>query len=154
MKHIEIPTIQLSYPVGKDIIKAMNYVETVHKVLKPLIGDSNVNLWVRGSSGAILGALLAARIGSKAKINHVKKEGERSHQGGYSFNVDGINIILDDFIASGETVNKIYEEMQKRAANVDYLIVTSLYYNTRLNFEPTYIVCDNSFECLSQEIAA
>lgn len=109
---------KVCYPIGNYITEAKEYISDVIKTLraKKLIKPKQeIHLWVRGSSGAILGALFCSKVNNPVVINHVKKSGENSHSGSGDFPPsDAINFILDDFACSGETIQAIYEEIQIR----------------------------------------
>ncbi len=131
---------EIGYPVGGRLKEAAKYIDNVFNLLWPIITNKPVNIWVRGSSGAILGTLLASKIDNEAVICHVKKEGEDSHQGNYFSNRFGegsMDIIIDDFSCSGDTINSIHEIMiGKRTTpkrNVDVLILSGIS-NWNFNF--------------------
>ena len=143
-----------SYPVGSNIMSAIRYIDLVYDILFPKITTDVVVIWVRGSSGAILGALLAAKIGEKAFIAHVKKQGESSHSDGNHFYIpDGTktHIILDDFLSSGATVNEIYKAANKYTRKIDYLIL-SMTQDGQIDFSPEHLICDSSFHRLKLKI--
>lgn len=111
----------IQYPVGENMDKAIQFINRVSQSILDNINEGQVrglNVWVRGSSGAILGALLAQKFLGilTVKVMHLKKKGERSHNGGYNAGLtpqEGYtvtNIILDDEVATGETINEIYKE--------------------------------------------
>jgi hypothetical protein len=135
------------YPVGENMDIAKEFIRKAIPVLKPLIKNKLVNIWVRGSSGAILGGLLVGKLTNDCIIFHVKKEGEDSHHGNDFSNwysrKQGINIILDDFIQTGKTVNAIWEEMKARKAKVHILLVVN---NKRdiwfADFVPTHLISE------------
>ena len=84
----------------------------------------------------------------KFKILHLKKEGENSHHGNGALSPyakEGssivLNIILDDFVASGETVNRIHSFMKRR--KVDYLCIFRDLEKSRLKFSPKVVICEN-----------
>jgi adenine/guanine phosphoribosyltransferase-like PRPP-binding protein len=115
---------------------------------------STINILVRGSSGAIMGALFASKLmllGHKdVQVHHFKKEGEHSHSSNSCIQInryDAVIIIIDDFIGSGDTINAIYENMMRNdyieTTTIDYLVVNGI--NSRcqhMRFRPTYLVCD------------
>ena len=101
----------------------------------------SINIYCQGSSGAIMAAFFCARVQNACRILHVKKEGEKSHSD-YSnlrpFSGDCINIIIDDFIASGRTVNRIHSFADVK---IDCLIVSGESYMDKIEFKPDYLVC-------------
>lgn len=116
MKLIVFKGPSIGYPVGEDIsgaiASAKRFGETFNQV-KEFKGKF-VNIWCRGSSGAILAALLASNIKNECIVCHVKKDGETSHNREINPNryVPFINVIIDDFVCSGRTIKSIYHHMQ------------------------------------------
>lgn len=125
MKTYIIEDTGLNYPVGHHIELSIKYVNNLFHTFKTEIlpqyhNIKYVNIWCRGSSGAILASLFSVQINSdpslnlKYKIQHVKKDGEQSHSDGIfissSINEENnINIIIDDFMATGATIYYILE---------------------------------------------
>lgn len=146
MKHIKLPELTGDiYPVGGYMDTAKQYIKFILVSINPLLIDKKINLWVRGSSGAILGALFCAYSDNKnIIISHVKKTNEHTHSWHTPYYENGINIILDDFSISGETVNFIYEKMVGLGiTKVDFLILDHLggsFTNCRIDFLPETIV--------------
>ena len=135
------PIVEISYPIGINMDNIFNYINLVVAALK----DENIgkaNIWCMGSSGAILAALLSNQL-EESRILHVKKDGESSHHGNYFTTLNNaINIIIDDFIVSGDTVNRIYNFMGGKKC--DILIVSSIqwYGGWPLNFKPLLFITD------------
>ena len=72
--------------------------------------DTHLQIFCRGSSGAILAALFVSFLNWNRGIEicHVKKEGERSHSQNYFYiNPQNTVIVIDDIIESGETIRSI-----------------------------------------------
>ncbi len=133
----------INYPVGDNIL------ESIPKIMKMIEGFESiqefkgkfVNLICRGSSGAIIAAFFAANLKhNNLKIVHVKKEGESSHCTSYLHEGhNAINVIVDDFIFSGETLNTIAKWVGSDF--IDCVCVTGLSYQDKLIFTPRYMVC-------------
>lgn len=143
---------EILYPVTKYIVEAVDYINNISPILIKDIKESNklfVNIWVRGSSGAFLAGLLAPYlIKEKIEFNicHVKKPGEKSH-GPYidHFEVDkSYNVILDDFMESGDTINSIFDKMKFYNCHIidslilDYIFLKSSEWS--LNFIPKLLI--------------
>ena len=138
---------EMGYPVGRSMREALEYIDSVIPHLVKIIKDKRINIWCRGSSGAILSALVAAKIPNNCEICHVKKEGEDSHLGNYFSRGElegGINIIIDDFSCTGSTVHSIYEKMV--TSTVDILILSRIHSDVHLQFLPKYIITAKVFE--------
>lgn len=129
MKHLVLQKSRgLIYPVGKRMDLVITYIEEIIATFK----RNHINLdkyanviyiWCRGSSGAILAGMLAYTF-KKAPviINHVKKEGERSHSyNSLESSKGGIDIVIDDFMDTGETIFRIWRDSGIK--KIDYLIL-------------------------------
>lgn len=117
MIHIRVPQLfRTSYPVGENISNNLPLIQIMYEEIKKLHGVEGINLWCRGSSGAIIAAIIAKEYinsGGKALICHVKKKGEHSHNGSLYFEHGSKDIIVDDFVSSGETVKAIWAKQQE-----------------------------------------
>lgn len=148
---------RLSYPVGEDMLSAINYINKVIDKIKEnnLFTDvQNITLWCRGSSGALLSALFSAQLiqmGITVRIVHVRKDGESSH--GDSYRIidqkeikDSYNIIIDDFISCGYTVQAIYEKFIKYNPTccIHMLVVQSITLSNCINFVPKCLITDGN----------
>jgi len=144
----------IQYPVGTDIKGTMIAVKNMADAIKELYPlhenmKYGFNLFVRGSSGAIIGGLICEYLSNyPIRICHIKKEGESSHfNSSYLTNREAAkNIIIDDFISTGETVNIIYQKMiDSEINNVDLLIVSGTIYESYLQFKPLNIICEDYY---------
>lgn len=115
----------MGYPLGKDLNGAFILAETfVEYFPKDILG--HINLWCRGSSGAIMATAFAMKDKMHTfNICHVKKEGEKSHETYTRYEVSGINVIIDDFICSGETIDYIISYMRSLDILPTILMVSS-----------------------------
>lgn len=140
----------LSYPVGNKMNAAIGFTKlcaTRFNNIKEFKDISNINVYCRGSSGAILAALFVSFLGNNKPITivHVKKPGEQSHAYSTPNNSSSyINIIIDDFIETGNTVNEIYKCVTN--GKVDIFIIQSsniLNVMKMVNFIPDFVITDN-----------
>jgi len=142
MKLISLTTANsINYPIGVSYLKEnlVVVIEMAYK-LRDVFPTESIALWCRGSSGAIISGIMSSVI-SIDSINHVKKEGEDSHSGNCHDTDSNVNVIVDDFIKSGETVNAIYNKMSSKGISVvDCLCVSSSVHKERLAFTPKYII--------------
>lgn len=108
------------YPTGTNMDMATIFATTVALTIAQDNTKSDiVEIWVRGSSGAILGALLFQALTTlkpqyRIKVHHIRKDGESTHSGngGIAWRSQGpsaYNIIIDDFISSGTTLKQIFK---------------------------------------------
>lgn len=143
-----IDHVLFNYPVGKhlqnDLPKILQLVNDSAKIIMSEVPEaSNFNFIVRGSSGAILGTIFLQIFNtiftnSKFKIIHIKKPGELSHMINLHYSdFEGINIFVDDFIASGSTIYKTLEEvrtiMKEPDFSFDFLIVGQSIWSSKVS---------------------
>lgn len=130
------------YPVGEYIYKQIYIVEEYADLIKnkifPNRSDETLGIWCRGSSGSIISGLLVYLLKDSFKevyINHVKKDGEISHADSMDFTNTDYNIIVDDIVATGDTMINILEKINEYynykssssdliPINIDALLIT------------------------------
>jgi adenine/guanine phosphoribosyltransferase-like PRPP-binding protein len=135
---------QLSYPVSSYIQSNIPLILDMVEKLKPELDENKeVILWCRGSSGAIIAGIMATHI-ENARISHVKKDGEGSHSGSISTTPNDrkntINVIVDDFMNTGDTLNAIYEQMKAHKIKVHGLCISGTVYLKNIKFKPEFII--------------
>lgn len=119
MKEIHLNVGEVLYPIGSNIQRNLSTINLVTDTLQKTIGNNNrIVLCCMGSSGAIIAGIAASKM-SNVAILHIKKEGETSHSNHKSFEFisDDYIVIIDDFMSSGATIQRIYsflEEMNKQ----------------------------------------
>ena len=122
MKKHEIIDGCTDYPVGHNIVKNLPIIKNMgNAIIEILIKYYNpiecVILFCKGSSGAIISAIVSDMIISKLNIHvdiyHIKKEGEKSHQYNSLPAINSVTklIIIDDFIDTGSTIQSIINEL-------------------------------------------
>lgn len=124
MEHTKIPYIAVSYPIGYNIPNLLLLVDTYVDAFNQIKPHENtrINLWCRGSSGAMIAALFASKINHTfLYIAHVKKQGETSHMSAVYYPDNCYNIIIDDFISTGETVKAIIDHVHEKVDTTDKL---------------------------------
>lgn len=114
------------YPVGKEIGYALEHARemaaTFASIYRTTEGSS-INIFCRGSSGAIFSALfvsnLPADLGKYCVVWHIKKDGETSHDDSSlpPKYINSINVIIDDLICTGKTMKAIYSRLDNRHIN-------------------------------------
>lgn len=126
---LEIQMRQPPYPVGSNIPRAKeiitNYIKEFNKL--GYNKDVRINLWCRGSSGAIYASLFAILSEYECTICHVKKPGEEAHQSSPEPKGMAVNVVIDDTVASGETIRQILKSMRERLCLPHVLIVHNGY---------------------------
>lgn len=144
---IELGTAKtLNYPVGDNITENIPRIREMIEVFKTIeyFHNKNLNIICRGSSGAIIAGIFATSLTNRLKIVHVKKQHEDSHCNSYIHNdKNWANIIVDDFICSGETVNELGKFIVKEShsGEIDCLCVTGWSMHKKLQFVPRYFIC-------------
>ncbi len=137
----------INYPVGLNIRDNVKIIQDLtNEFLKYENKDTPINLLCMGSSGAIMAAIFATIV-PNVIILHIKKDGESSHSSCDNYSrffrdETRLNIIIDDFIVTGSTVNNIYKKI-KVPIKIDYLILAHQHSQKRydlLQFTPTNII--------------
>lgn len=119
----------MGYPVGECIIRNIPTIKIYTEIIKKESNGQRINLYCAGSSGAIIAAIIATEL-SDVEICHVKKEGENSHSPSCPYS-RGYNVIVDDFVSTGRTIDYILDKYQGRIKSFDLMIVTSNISNYR-----------------------
>lgn len=141
------------HPVGKDVKQMIRLSKELSKTFKAHNKDiHSVNIFCRGSSGAMLASLFAASLGNRdCTVIHVRKDGESSHSNysGASHaepDEEGVNVFIDDFMRSCETVNAIYKVFKAlrpwhcKKWEVDYLLIYNYSSLDNLKFKPKFLI--------------
>lgn len=123
MREIRLSNECSFYPVGENIIKYFDICKEIGMHINKQFPNKSITLWCRGSSGAIIAALVSQYIITGVEICHVKKKGEDSHVTEVTARHD-INIIIDDLMASGDTLEKIVRAMDCEFATANCVIMT------------------------------
>lgn len=124
-KFIKCKTLEIKYPVGEYIQYNIEKIVSMASVIEKSFKDQYLNLWCSGSSGAIIAAIIASIVEQPCKICHVEKAGEDAHSSYTLPDSRDINIIVDDFIRSGCTIQRIVRYVTGVKAEIDALFVTS-----------------------------
>jgi orotate phosphoribosyltransferase-like protein len=134
----------LSYPVGAYITANKPRIIKMAEAFCDIeeFKDKEINLICRGSSGAIIATIFSIILPNVTNIIHIKKEGESAHDNGLYMNGEKVNVIVDDIIATGATLNAIYNKVSNRLENkpIDCVCITGCY-DRSIKFEPKYVIC-------------
>jgi len=102
-----------SYPVGKNLPENYQNILEMAEALKKK-NYSDVVLICSGSSGAIISAIIAIQFNPILPIIYIKKAYERNH--GHFYHSMRITnktlIIVDDFVATGDTIRHIRKKLR------------------------------------------
>jgi adenine/guanine phosphoribosyltransferase-like PRPP-binding protein len=103
----------IKYPVAKNLRFNMEYIKALARALKEIYPatSEHIDLICRGSSGAIIGALVLLELDlyPNLELVHVKKEGEVSHNSRVNIRKNSKLVFVDDFMATGDTVAECFE---------------------------------------------
>ena len=116
----------MEYPVGSQMSYNIPIIKKMVSIIKRNYNDKPINLFCQGSSGAIVAAIICLYVNG-CKIIHIKKDGEDSHSLSCP-QFDSYNIIVDGFIVSGVTIQRIIEETARihYIREFDALIVSGI----------------------------
>lgn len=141
----------IDYPFGGAVVPNMKLID---RLIKKFISVKNkkypkhrVLLFCRGSSGAIIGGLFAAKLLGDTQIIYVRKRGENRH-GAQNFLLQNNDLVVfvDDFVCTGETMRAMYKDIQPRLQKqkretIDFICVTGIVALHDLNFNVKHIIC-------------
>lgn len=144
----------MSYPVGANMSDNLRKIKEMANVIDRHFPHQSINLWCMGSSGAIIAGIISAELIAKGypmpMVCHVKKEGEESHSSSAPYISYGTNILVDDFIRSGSTVQKIYDGYSRRTGGdcLNAIVVTcnvDKHQLERLRVKASLLVCFSEY---------
>ena len=121
MKQIKLSKFIQQYPVGENIKYYFDSCKEVAEIIEKEFPNKSITFWCRGSSGAMISALVSQYL-NNVNIFHVKKYNEISHYSSIDI-YNEINIIIDDLMATGETVERIYQKMIEKNSKVHSIIM-------------------------------
>lgn len=139
----------LEYPVGEYILNNKNKIIDMAQAFAVIdeFKNEGLNLICRGSSGAIIATIFAMILPNMSTIVHIKKEGESAHSSALILNYGYKNIIVDDMICTGETLNIIYDKLNssymfslKTPIIIDCVCVSGADSSRFLKFKPRYFM--------------
>lgn len=141
--------LEIPYPVGIGMKLTIEIVKDMANKLNSLYDEKHsLQIFVKGSSGAILGGIISTMlIAENVFISHIKKDGESSHNSRVSIRRDFKAIILDDFTCSGATINSIYDRIHSLSSDtvIDCLCLSGGVDVRRLNFKPRNLISARNY---------
>ncbi len=100
----------MSYPIAAHIRENLDLIHNMaNQIVVNFQTEINfINLVCRGSSGAMISAIIASRIPQVRRIYYIRKETESTHSMPFAFSSEkpkkgDLNIFVDDFMESGNT---------------------------------------------------
>lgn len=115
----------IKYPVGNNMSPVIDYALDAANTLHKLFKDDKIALIVRGTSGAIIGGIIAKILmcdfGVQTRIFISRKPNEDCHAGNLEDMDIALNyketepyrfVIVDDFISTGKTLQSIIKDVQ------------------------------------------
>ena len=124
MKQIKLSEFIQAYPVGENIKFYFDSCKEVAEIIEKEFPNKSITFWCRGSSGAMISALVSQYL-NNVNIFHVKKYNELSHYSSID-HYNEINIIIDDLMSTGETVECIYQKMIEKNSKIHSIIMIGL----------------------------
>lgn len=118
MNHLQLKCNNIRYPVGQDMVLAREMAKSASNVFIHNIDISKYDgicVYCSGSSGIILGSLFISYYLNSDEpkpimLYCVKKENERCHNTSSCYYLKPFNIIIDDCIESGRTIERIIKD--------------------------------------------
>lgn len=141
------------YPIGPNFIKNKSEINKCIKAFKGIseFENKSINIFCMGSSGNIIACMFAIKL-KNAIIIPVRKSKEFCHSGNFEmhkyFIPNSINIIVDDFIDTGETINNIFSEIQLQLGKkikIDCVAILGYDKLKLLNVIPKYFISRKTF---------
>ena len=113
----------MDYPVGPNIKVNLPIINNMYRYIKEKFPEGTITIWCRGSSGAIIAGIISSKLKGRARVAYVSKPNEKRHDklSAHMYST-GYNIIVDDFVCTGETINKIINE--STITQFDLLIIS------------------------------
>lgn len=152
MKTIENSHLEcLKHPIGYHIARNLEVIQILCKEVCTVVKSQQkdkVIIYCMGSSGAIISTLLSITMIELCDITpmiiHLKKDGEYSHDhNDYINDNNNFNIIIDDFIVSGRTLNTTYSKINYTGTNmpvIDLIAISGYIALRKLEFKPLCII--------------
>lgn len=122
-KIVRLKTLKLiDYPVGTFISYNTPIIKNMASYIKRKFPEGTISLWCRGSSGAIIAGIISSSLKRRVDIRYISKNNEKRHDKNTISYESNINIIVDDFICTGETIDDIIIKSGRK--KFDLLIVS------------------------------
>ena len=93
MKQIKLSKFIYAYPVGENIKSYFDSCKEISEIIKKEFPNKSITFWCRGSSGAMISALVSQHL-DDVNIFHVKKQNEIAHYSSIDY-YNEINLIID-----------------------------------------------------------
>ena len=116
---------EMNYPIGPNIKVNLPIINNMYRYIKEKFPEGTITIWCRGSSGAIIAGIISSKLKGRARVAYISKPNEKRHDlvSPYKYSV-GYNIIVDDFICTGKTIDDIIKKSDRK--KFDLLIVSGV----------------------------
>ena len=116
---------EMNYPIGPNIKVNLPIINNMYRYIKEKFPEGTITIWCRGSSGAIIAGIISSKLKGRARIAYISKPNEKRHDpvSPYQY-LGGYNIIVDDFICTGKTIDDIIKKSDCK--KFDLLIVSGI----------------------------
>lgn len=111
---------EMQHPIGTHLSENLPYIKAMTKLIRKHPNLDNLVLVCRGSSGAIISSIIAINLVPIPPIVYLRKDGELGHthfNRSYLEDISKEFVVVDDFIASGETINNIVKTLKEYDIN-------------------------------------
>lgn len=143
--YLEGVTKSIEYPIGLMLSYNLPIIEKMAETILSL-NENRILLCCSGNSGSLVAGIISPHLikeGVNCVISYIRKEHENRHMSSdFSGNHESFfSIMVDDFIATGDTLIRINDRYKKAyRRNID-CICTSTYNTKKLPFKPKVNIC-------------
>ena len=116
---------EMNYPIGPNLKVNLPIINNMYRYIKEKFPEGTITIWCRGSSGAIIAGIISSKLKGRARVAYISKPNEKRHDlvSPYKYSA-GYNIIVDDFICTGKTIDDIIKKSDRK--KFDLLIVSGV----------------------------
>jgi len=151
---IRVPDLgQVCYPVHREIQDKFHTMEVMAKeIIKVIPAKKSIVFFCRGTSGIIFATFMVNYLYNfnrdiVAHIEYVQKPEEDRHDSSKTppklLSSKNFNVIVDDFMASGLTLQKVYQRIQESIKTVDLLCLTGEIFLEKIHFPVKTFIAKN-----------
>ena len=117
--------VDIKYPVGSSMTFLLDYCESAASKLTQIFPMDNIAFIVRGTSGVMIGGIVASLLMDKAHICSKVIINRKTNEDCHASNLEGLKsvlnyeeinpfrlVVIDDFIGTGKTIYNIVNDVE------------------------------------------